>query len=413
MIKLAATLLLYWLSSAAFAVTQQQYEHYLFLQKQLAEHPAETLPDIESFHQRLRRYDEQAKIMAASLHLDACMQLTKPGCALVQAKELLSFQSLNQKQRLELLRLSGHIAFEVKDFAYSTEQTRAWLALATSINQALLKDNAPVTEPEHGATSNQTLITAAAFAKTLSLQAYGYYQLQRYTEAIDSAQQAIAHEQNESRYLLLLSLYQQVEDLPAENKTLQTITSLYPEQTRYWERLASTWQLLGQPEQALSTLGSAYKSGLLSSQGRIRYAQLLLQQGAPARAAHILESHQDQLESSKFWRPLLLQAYLTSFQRQKALNLISTLPNKQRSELKLKGQLAYSLGQWQEAARLLGQQAEKEPGNPYWRLLQGISLYEQKRYSMASSVFESLRNSQYKSTAGQWLQQISYLQNRS
>ncbi|MGY0217019.1 tetratricopeptide repeat protein [Endozoicomonadaceae bacterium StTr2] len=385
-------------------ITSGQHEYYLALRKQMREAPLETLPKIETFQKRLRYQSEQAQLMAASLHLEACMLLQRFSCARQQAASLLSLP-LETGHRLTLMELAGQLDFESKAYPQAEIHFRNWLKLADATRQEV-KDS-PELQQVYASQLN-----TESFARQYGLMAYSQYYQEHFQQAITSIRKALEYKVSQPYHRLLLSLYQRTEQLKQENLLLQTIINLYPDEKLFWDRLAQTWLELERPDQALATFSSAYKAERLSARSVIPFAQLLLTQGRPARAAAILETNllagtREQRQS------LLISAYLASFQRQKALKLLNRYsrenPNAVKKQLKLRSQLAYELGRWQQAAGLLQKQSRLEPGNDYWKLLLAVCLYELDQMQASRAAFQQLQQGKYKTTAVQWIQQIDFL----
>lgn len=140
------------------------------------------------------------------------------------------------------------------------------------------------------------------------------------TTAIDLAKQKnIAPK--ESWWNLLYYSYYQTENFPKVRDTLKTLLAGWPKKA-YWLQLGAVYSELGDERNFLAAYEAAFVQGLLESESElITYAQLLLQQEVPFKAAQVLDNGMQAgviKKTAKNYR-LLSQAWSLSQEDQKAI----------------------------------------------------------------------------------------------
>ncbi|MET2955254.1 hypothetical protein ABXV17_17385 [Vibrio harveyi] len=378
-------ILLCLVSSFSWAsVEPEHYKTYQRLQIQLQKDPVEALTAIKLFTKQVQSADDQSKQMAAYLQLQACIALNRYGCAAESVESLLDLNQ-DSSRHADLLKLSAQLHYQTQSYKNVVVRVRQWLVENESADKAY---------------SNKDQ------AEMYALQGYSFYYLSSYASAVEAIEQSIHFERTEQRQVFVLGLYQQNKDWQNVNRVLQDLVSDYAQKSEYWEKYAYSFLKLGQEEQALKALGSAYKSARLPKRSVILYAQMLLRFNAPDRAAKVLEAHPD-LESHIIYQRLLTQSYLLARDKKKAEFWLSKSDNKEAYATR--ALLAYQQGEWLKAISLFEHLDPNNKSNHYWLLLSAISEFELRRWDNAKQAFARLKGTNYDQLAEQWLSQIDYL----
>lgn len=362
----------------------RHYQNYQRLQLQLQKDPAAALPAIELFVQQVQLADDQTKMMAAYLQLQACIATNRYRCATTGVETLLSLNQ-DETRKTELLKLSAQLHYQIQSYATVSARVNDWRAVTYSLK----------IPPQ-----------AKEWAELYSLKAYALYHQQEYLPAIRAMEEALTYQVNEPRQLFVLGLYQRQADWHNVNRVLKSLVSRYANKAEYWEKYAYSFLKLEQDQQAMNALGSAYKSGRLPQRSILLYAQMLLRFNAPERAAKVLEETPS-LALMPDYNELLTQSYLLARDKQKAAQLLARADH--QDTVATRGMLAYQQGQWQQAAALFQRLDSNQKHNHYWLLLAAISEFELKRWKHARLAFQQLAGTRYEELAEQWLSQIDYL----
>ncbi|WP_028294752.1 tetratricopeptide repeat protein [Oceanobacter kriegii] len=138
-------------------------------------------------------------------------------------------------------------------------------------------------------------IVAEPGAEAYVLRAQVYFQIEQYNKALPDIKQAIAMVKKqgnlprENWLMLERAVYYQNKDFDNLARCLQDLATLYPK-SQYWVQLAAVYAELGQPKRELSTLETAFEQNMLTKESElINYAQALLGQDIPYKAAAIIE----------------------------------------------------------------------------------------------------------------------------
>ncbi len=159
------------------------------------------------------------------------------------------------------------------------------------------------------------------------LLASAYQTKERYRDTITATNNAIrvAREREEapkeSWWNLLYYSYYQLEDYNNVRDVLKTLIRGWPKKA-YWLQLGAIYSELGDEKNFLAAYEAAYEQGMLQSESELTtYAQLLLQQEVPFRAARVLEQGMQEEKipgNAKNYR-LLSQAWSLSQDDEKAI----------------------------------------------------------------------------------------------
>lgn len=259
-------------------------------------------------------------------------------------------------------------------------------------------------------------------AQAYILLASAYQTKERYRDTITATRNAIrvAGERNdktqESWWNLLYYSYYQLEDYKNVRDVLKTLIRSWPKKA-YWLQLGAIYSELGDEKNFLAAYEAAYEQGMLQSDAEIStYAQLLLQQEVPYRAAVVLEKGMKEgkiSESAKSYR-LLSQAWSLAQDDEKAIS-----PLQQAARLSGDGELDARLaiaflnldryGECVTAGRKAVQKGKLKKVNDV-RMTMGQCLYNDAKYTAARKEFQTVArigNERDKRIAGQWVRVIT------
>ncbi len=254
------------------------------------------------------------------------------------------------------------------------------------------------------------------------LLASAYQSKNRYRDTITATRNAIrvAGERNESPkeswWNLLYYSYYQLEDFNNVRDVLKTLIRGWPKKA-YWLQLGAIYSELGDEKNFLAAYEAAYEQGMLQSDSEIStYAQLLLQQEVPYKAAVVLEKGMEEGKipaSAKAYR-LLSQAWSLAQDDEKAI-----VPLQQAARLSGDGELdarlsiSYlNLDKYDEcvsSGRNAIRKGQLKKINDV-RMTIGQCLYNQSKYTAARGEFQAVAragNERDKRIAGQWVRVIN------
>ncbi len=159
------------------------------------------------------------------------------------------------------------------------------------------------------------------------LLASAYQTKGRYRDTIRATNSAIKEarereqQPKESWWNLLYYSHYQLEEFPKVVDVLKTLIRGWPKKA-YWLQLGAMYSELGQDKNFLAAYEAAYMQGMLASESeQVTFAQLLLQQEVPVKAANVLEDGMKAgtiKGSAKNYR-LLSQAWSMAQEDQKAI----------------------------------------------------------------------------------------------
>ncbi|MEO1202468.1 MAG: tetratricopeptide repeat protein [Pseudomonadota bacterium] len=254
------------------------------------------------------------------------------------------------------------------------------------------------------------------------LMASAYQSKGRYRDTIDQTQKAIAvarereQQPKESWWNLLYYSYYQLEDFNNVRDVLKTLIRGWPKKA-YWLQLGAIYSELGDDKNFLATYEAAFEQGMLESENElVTYAQLLLQQEIPFKAAKVLENGMQSgavSRTEKNYR-LLSQAWSLAQNDEKAIGPLSEAARlSSEGELNVRLAINYlNLDRYDdcvEAARAgLNKGSVKNVNDA--RMTIGQCLYNQNRYQAARTEFQRVTRSgseRDKKIARQWVSVIN------
>lgn len=254
-------------------------------------------------------------------------------------------------------------------------------------------------------------------ANAYMMLAQAYYQMKDFKTALPRAQRAVAIEQEagnqvrEQWWLVMRSLYYELNDIPKVAEVLELLVRQYPKK-EYWTMLSAMYSELDQPKKQLNTLELAYRQNMLDrDQELVMMAQLLLQAEVPWKASQVLQKGFDDgvVKKNVTNYRLLAQAYQLAQEDEKALSPLSEAARRDDDgELQVRlAQSHLNLNNYREAIKAaragLKKGGVKRPDNA--RIIIGMALYELKEYEAAKREFRlAARDERSERTANQWSQ---------
>ncbi len=254
------------------------------------------------------------------------------------------------------------------------------------------------------------------------LMASAYQSKGRYRDTIDQTQKAIAvarereQQPKESWWNLLYYSYYQLEDFNNVRDVLKTLIRGWPKKA-YWLQLGAIYSELGDDKNFLGTYEAAFEQGMLESENElVTYAQLLLQQEVPFKAAKVLENGMQAgviSRTEKNYR-LLSQAWSLAQNDEKAIGPLSEAARlSNEGELNVRLAINYlNLDRYddcvQSARAGINKGGVKNVNDA--RMTIGQCLYNQNRYQAARAEFQRVTRSgseRDKRIARQWVSVIN------
>nr|MCA8838420.1 hypothetical protein [Pseudomonadota bacterium] len=253
------------------------------------------------------------------------------------------------------------------------------------------------------------------------LLASAYQSKGRYRDTIKATNQALAEAKErgtsakESWLNLLYYSHYQLEEFTQVRDVLKRLISGWPKKA-YWLQLGAMYSELGDDKNFLAAYEAAYLQGMLASESeQVTYAQLLLQQEVPYKAANVLTDGMKAgavKGTAKNYR-LLSQAWSLAQEDQKAIE-----PLQQAARLSGDGELNVRLainflnldryGECVTAARQgLAKGGLKKPNDA--RMTVGQCLYNENKYSAARKEFATVASGgseRDRKIAAQWVRVI-------
>ncbi|MBV0933108.1 tetratricopeptide repeat protein [Marinobacterium weihaiense] len=251
-------------------------------------------------------------------------------------------------------------------------------------------------------------------AEDYLLLAQGYSQRAQWSRVVKPVQTAIRLKGRapEDWYRLQLAAHFQLKQWKGATAVLQLLVNRYPQQARYWEQLASVYQLRDRHSDALTTLRAAWLAGKFSQERHYTWlAQLMVQQGLPQRAAELLD---DAMSRQQLSRTLKHERLLAQTQLQAKLypQGRATLQRiaKRQPDYATWRQIAYldmQLKHWDAMQRSIGEAVALKPDAADLYLLDGIADVNRARYERARQRFNKAR--EFEATRAQAQRWLNYL----
>ncbi|WP_439146048.1 tetratricopeptide repeat protein [Vibrio sp.] len=391
--KIVTLLLAMLVSAATYArVEIQTFERYQQL-SQFLEHDDINIQAFERFHHNHMGDNKETLELTKSLYLQACLKLEELQCALDRTNELLVLTE-NIANQEQLLRLAVQLNYQNGRHLDALSRFNDWSLTRASLSSA-----------------EQSKLPNTLQAEVYTLAAHSAFQIEKWPASVEAIETAIELNATKQRYQLLLASYQRLNAYEKERETLLKVTHLYPNEVKFWARLAQSSLYFKEPARAIAALSVVRELNQLNEPQRLLLAQLQLSQDAPANAYQTLGEHRPSAQYQDKFNKLKLHALLKSRQREQALQLLNLLPS--NTQLATKIQLSYNEQQWDKAIALLDQQIKQQPDNPRWKLLKAIAHFELSQYDQAKPIFTTLVGGKLDRSAQQWLAQIEYLSDAS
>lgn len=256
-------------------------------------------------------------------------------------------------------------------------------------------------------------------ANAYILLGQGYYQLKDYNKAIPAVEKAIGiarereKEVKENWYLLLRAMYYDKEDYKKTFEILRTLTHEYPKK-EYYSQLAAMYGELKQEFNQYSTVAAMNDAKLLSKNAElVTYAQFLMQNDRPYRAAVILDEGMKNKIVEKTDRnyKLLGNAWTLAKEDKKAIPAFESA-----AKLSDTGDLYASLAQsylnvedWDKAINSVNKAFDKgklkRPDTA--NVVLGMALFNLKKYDASLKAFEAAKkDKRSEKIARQWLRYV-------
>lgn len=194
-------------------------------------------------------------------------------------------------------------------------------------------------------------------------------------------------------------------------KTLGKMVELWPDNTGYWEQLASVYVIMESEAEALAVLKVAFEAGVLDKETSIRsLIQLSMSREIPEHAARLLErAMQDSLvPTDETFMRMLANAWMSAREDERAIDAFSELATMTETgePLMRVANLHIKATDWVSAEEALQQAielGELDSTGKAWLML-GIALCEQQKFEQGFSAFRKARAfDDSKSQARRWL----------
>jgi len=244
--------------------------------------------------------------------------------------------------------------------------------------------------------------------------AQGYSQLEHWAQVVAPIKTAIRMKGRapEDWYRLQLAAHFELKQWKGATAVLELLVNRYPQQERYWEQLASVYQIRDRHADALATLRAAWLAGKFSKERQyIWLSQMLLQQGLPQRAAELLQEAMSkrQIQRSLKHERLLAQTQLQAKLYDEGRSTLERIAQR-NPDYKVWRQLAYldmQLKHWDAMKRSIDQAVALKPDAADLYLLSGIADINRAHYDQARSSFVKAR--EYDATRAQAQNWLNYL----
>ncbi len=251
-------------------------------------------------------------------------------------------------------------------------------------------------------------------AEDYLLLAQGYSQLEQWSKVIQPVKTAIKMKGRapEDWYRLQLAAHFQLKQWKGATAVLELLVNRYPQQARYWEQLASVYQIRDRHADALATLRAAWVAGKFSEERQYTWlVQLMLQQGLPQRAAELLDEamNRQQVQRTLKHERLLAQTQLQAKLYSAGRGTLERIARR-KPDYKTWRQLAYldmQLKHWDAMQRSIAQAVALKPEAADLYLLSGIADVNRSHYDQARASF--IRASEHEATRAQAQSWLNYL----
>ncbi|PSL14642.1 hypothetical protein CLV44_10793 [Marinobacterium halophilum] len=250
------------------------------------------------------------------------------------------------------------------------------------------------------------------------LLAQGYSRVEQWAQVVAPVKAAIRMRGRapEDWYRLQLAAHFQLKQWKGATAVLELLVNRYPHKARYWEQLASVYQLRDRHADALATLRAAWLGGQFDQERQyIWLSQLLLQQGLPQRAAELLDDamNRQQVRRSLKHERLLAQTQLQAKLYSAGRGTLERIAQR-RPDYMTWRQLAYldmQLQRWDAMKQSIERAVALKPDAADLHLLSGIADLNRAQLDQARASF--VRAREYAATRAQAQSWLNYLDQRS
>ncbi|MBV32882.1 MAG: hypothetical protein CMK36_05520 [Porticoccaceae bacterium] len=216
-------------------------------------------------------------------------------------------------------------------------------------------------------------------------------QVENHAQSIPYAEEAIslAEKPKATWFQLLAANFFEVERFGQAALVLIDMTSIWPDETTYWEQLAGVYMVMEKPQKALATLKIAFDLDLLEKESSLKsLVQLALMQGIPEHAARLLEDAitAELLPIEEQYLDMQAQAWVMARESEKAVLTLKKLTELQdggEAWMRM-AQIHVENAEWSEAQAAVSNALKKDLDSPgrAWLLL-GIAQSELGKFSDA------------------------------
>ena len=319
--------------------------------------------------------------------------------ALKQFKAAWELDALTRHDQRRLLHTIGQLQMTLEQWQEGVASLEHWIKQVTAAGK----------------------VSEEVRAEDHLLLAQGYAQMERWQRVIGPIKTAIRMKGRapEAWYRLQLAAHYQLKQWQGATAVLQLLTERYPQTSRYWEQLASVYQIRNRYEDALATLRAGWIGGHLNKERHhLWLARLMMQQGVPQRAAEVLEEsiRKGQVRDTIKHQRLLAQAQLSAKRYEQGRETLRRIAQR-KPDYDTWRQLAYlelQLKRWDDMKRSIDQAVALKPDAAELLLLRGIADINRAEFEQARSSFERARA--HKGTRDQatsWLNYLEQVQGRS
>lgn len=258
-------------------------------------------------------------------------------------------------------------------------------------------------------------------AEDYLMLAQGHSRLEQWAQVVDPVRTAIRMKGHapEDWYRLQLAAYFELKQWKGATAVLELLVNRYPQQERYWEQLASVYQIRDHHAEALATLRAAWLAGKFSKERQyIWLTQMFLQQGLPQRAAELLQDAmaRQQVEASLKHERLLAQTQLQAKLYNEGRSTLARIAQR-KPDYQTWRQLAYldmQLRHWDAMKRSIDQAVALKPDAAELYLLSGIADINRSHYDQARSSFvKASEHDKTRVQAQNWLNYLDQVTGRS
>lgn len=242
----------------------------------------------------------------------------------------------------------------------------------------------------------------------------------RWREALPYVQKAIASTPNpqESWYKLLLAAQYELKDYKGCAETLEILTSLYPDNKKYWEQLSGMYMELNEDAKALATMGLAHRKGFVTDEKQIlNLARMYILNDAPYEAGKLLDAAiaAKQVAATDKNYALMAEAWIQAREWAKATDILG-----KGCDMAADGEMCVRKAQihvdqleYNAAVKAVDRAFQKgtlkRPGYAY--MIQGRAAAETRNFKAAEEAFKKARGyEETKNSASTWLDYLQELQ---